>query len=396
MRRMGQANPTGELDAALQWLLGQAPEMERALGALVDQNSHTDNRAGADRVAAMLRELFTLPGLTAEPHPSDRFGEHLVVSSSSAGSGDVLLIGHHDTVFPVGTFEGVREDGELLRGPGVLDMKGGLVVIRFALAALARAGLLGRIPLRVVSVADEEVGSPTSQPLLRALCEHAACALVFESGRQNDAIVTTRKATGGAIVTARGKAAHAGARHDEGKNAIWALARFIDRAQRLTDYPRGVTINVGKIEGGLGKNTVPELARAQLDLRFSAPTDGAYVLEALAEAARAAAAEVPGTTVEVAAEVTRQPMRKTAASAALLDEYAACARAAGLGAAEAPPSGGGSDANTVSALGLPAIDALGPRGTGFHTRDEHIVRATLVPKAEALVRFLAGRAARSA
>ncbi len=392
MRRMGQANQTVALDPALEWLRGQAPEMERALGALVDQNSHTENRAGADRVAAMLRELFTLPGLTVEERPNDRFGAHVLVSSAAAGEGDVLLVGHHDTVFPEGTFEGVREDGELLRGPGVLDMKGGLVVIRFALAALARAGLLDRIPLRVVSVADEEVGSPTSQPILRALVEHAACALVFESGRPNDAIVTTRKGTGGATVTARGRAAHAGAKHDEGRNAIWALARFIDRAQRLTDYPRGITINVGKIDGGQGKNTVPDLARAHLDLRFSVPADGAYVLEALAQAAREAAAEVPGTTVDVAAEVSRQPMTKTVASAALLDEYAACARAAGLAAAEAPPTGGGSDANTVSAVGLPAIDALGPRGTGFHTRDEHIVRATLVPKAEALVRFLAGHA----
>ncbi len=392
MRRMGQANPTGVLDAALEWLRGQGPEMERALGALVDQNSHTENRAGADRVAAMLRELFALPGLGVEGRPNDRFGEHLLVSSAVAGADDVLLVGHHDTVFPVGTFEGVREDGELLRGPGVLDMKGGLIVIRFALAALSRAGLLDRIPLRVVSVSDEEVGSPTSQPILRSLAPHAACALVFESGRPNDAIVTTRKATGGATVTARGKAAHAGAKHDEGRNAIWALARFIDRAQRLTDYPRGVTINVGKIEGGQGKNTVPDLALAHLDLRYSAPADGAYVLEALAQVAREAAGEVPGTSVEVSAAVSRPPMTKTAASAALLGEYAACARAAGLGAAEAPPTGGGSDANTVSAVGLAAIDALGPRGSGFHTLDEHIVRTTLVPKAEALVRFLAGHA----
>jgi glutamate carboxypeptidase len=275
-------------------------------------------------------------------------------------------------------------------------MKGGLVVARFALGALSRAGLLEQLPIRVVSVSDEEVGSPTSQPWLRELAQGASCALVFESGRMNDAIVTARKAVGLGTATARGKAAHAGARHEEGRNAIWALARFIDRAQRLTDYPRGVTLNVGKIEGGQGKNTVPDFARAQFDLRFVQPGDSAYVLAALQEAARAAAAEVPGTAIELSATVSREPMARTPASAALLAEYAACARASGLGSSEATPSGGGSDANTVSAVGVPAIDALGPRGDGFHTRDEYVVRASLAPKAEALARFLAARAAPAA
>lgn len=381
------------LERALAWLSGQGAEMERSLGSLVDQNSWTEHRAGADAVAGLLRELFALPGLDCERHRVERFGEHLVFSTARAGQGDLLLIGHHDTVFPPGTFEGWSTEDELGRGPGCLDMKGGLVVVRFALAALAEAGWLDRVAVRVVSVSDEEVGSPTSRAILAALCGSAAGALVFESGRMSDAVVTTRKGVGQATVTARGRAAHAGARHDEGRNAIWALARFVDRAQRLTDYARGITINVGKIEGGVGKNTVPELARAFVDLRFVAPEDGAWVTEALREAGSASAAEVEGTTVEVDAHVSRPPMTRTPASARLYEEYAACARAAGLGHGEAPLTGGGSDANTVSALGVAAIDALGPRGSGFHTRDEHIVRASLVPKAEALVRFLWGRAA---
>jgi glutamate carboxypeptidase len=388
----------GPLDAALAWLRSQQAEMERVLAALVRESSHTENRAGNARVADLLCELFALPELLVErraPGALGPFGDHLLFQTAAArrseGAGAVLLLGHHDTVFPAGTFEGYVEDGELLRGPGILDMKGGLVVAWFALAALARAGLLARLPVRLVTVSDEEVGSPTSQPWLRELARGAACALVFESGRMNDAIVTSRKAVGLGTATARGQAAHAGANHEEGRNAIWALARFIDRAQQLTDYGRGVTINVGKVEGGQGKNTVPDLARAHFDLRFVRPGDSAYVLAALREAARAAAQEVPGTSIEVAATVSREPMVKSSASAALLEEYAACARASGLGASEAGLSGGGSDANTVSAVGIAAIDGLGPRGDGFHTKDEYVVRATLTPKAEALARFLAAR-----
>ncbi|HZS40721.1 MAG TPA: M20/M25/M40 family metallo-hydrolase, partial [Polyangia bacterium] len=219
----------------------------------------------------------------------------------------------------------------------------------------------------------------------------ASCALVFESGRVNDLIVTRRKGVGGMTATARGKAAHAGNVHHEGRNAIWALARFIDRAQQLTDYARGVTVNVGRIEGGIGKNTVPERAEALVDFRFVSTDDGPAVAAALERAAEEAAASVEGTTIALSGGVSRAPLVRSDASAALYAEYAACARASGLGDGESPLLGGGSDANTCAALGVPAIDGLGPRGKGFHTVDEYIERASLVPKAQALVRFLAAR-----
>jgi len=357
----------------------------------VEVNSYTANTEGVAKVGAMLRDAFALPALTTSAIPGgDGFAEHLVWRTpASYAQPPILLVGHHDTVFPPGHFEGWREDGNRATGPGALDMKGGLAIIRTTLAALADVGALADLPLIAISVSDEEVGSPSSAPHLRELARDASCALVFESGRVNDLIITRRKGVGALTVTAHGKAAHAGNHHKDGANAIWALAKFVDAAQQLTNYERGVTVNVGQITGGTSKNTVPERAECMLDLRYETVADA----EALVAALRAAADAVAtgGVRVEVSGGANRLPLERTPASAALRDEYAACARAAGLGDGEAPLLGGGSDANTVAPLGVPAIDGLGPRGAGFHTSTEYVELDTFVPKAEALLRFLWGR-----
>jgi len=194
-------------------------------------------------------------------------------------------------------------------------------------------------------------------------------------------------------VIAHGKAAHSGNNHVDGANAIWGLARFVDAAQNLTDYARGVTVNVGQISGGTSKNTVPERAECKLDLRYQTVADAEALVEALKTAAVAAQAAVKGVTLELQGGINRLPLERSEASARLRDEYAACARASGLGDGEAPLLGGGSDANTVAPLGVPAIDGLGPRGAGFHTSTEYVELDTFVPKTEALVRFLLGRVA---
>lgn len=378
-----------ELDAALAWLAWQRPAMEALLMRLVRQNSFTRNREGVNAVVAALEAELGRLGLARERIPGDRFGDHLYFETGAQGA-SVFLVGHTDTVFPPGDFEGWATDGALARGPGVLDMKGGLVVGLFALEALSRAGLLGRVPLRGLFVADEEMGSPGSQPLTRQRVRGSACALGLESGRPGDGIVTRRKGIASLDVTAHGVAAHSGSDHRKGRNAIWALSRFVDLAQALTDYQRGVTVSVGRIEGGTARNTVPAEARCQVDLRFLVERDGTETLERLRRAAAEAAVE--GTRLEVAVASTRPPLVRTEASAALAAEYGAIQTACGLGSGEAPLSGGGSDASITGSAGVPSIDGLGPRGQGFHTRDEHVELDSLVPKATALFRFLARRA----
>lgn len=382
------SGPSDEISA---WLAGQLPQMEEALASLVEVNSFTDNREGGNRVGALLRELFAIPGLEAEVVPSTRYADHLVFRSrGAAGRAPIALIGHLDTVFPPGKLEGYRKDGALRRGPGVLDMKGGLVVIAFALRALARTvGLDAVAPLRLVIVSDEEVGSPEGQDIIRRAVAGSGGALVFESGRANDAIITRRKGTGALHLVAHGKAAHAGNAHADGANAIWALAKAIDRVQALTDYDRGITINVGKISGGQGKNTVPDEAEAQADMRFCTRAEGEALVARFRAAAEDAAAQVPGTKVEVHGGIGREPLERSDASAQLMAAYGAFARAVGLQFSEAGLIGGGSDASTSSSMGIPSIDGLGPRGKGFHTVDEHIEVDTLIPKAQALALFLA-------
>jgi glutamate carboxypeptidase len=386
MREMGEA--------AASWLAGRLGEMEEALAALVEVNSWTENAEGGRKVGALLREQFSMPGLVAEVVPSTRYADHLVFRSEGRkGLEPVALVGHLDTVFPPGKFEGYRKEGALRRGPGVLDMKGGLVVIAWTLKALAASGGLEKLPpLRLVVVSDEEVGSPEGAGVIRKAIAGAKACLVFESGRAADAIITRRKGTGMATAVAHGKAAHAGNAHQEGANALWALARFVDRVQQLTDYPRGITVNVGKVTGGQGKNTVPDHAVAEVDLRFCTRADGEDLVRRFGQAAEEAAASVPGTRIEVKGGVAREPLERTEASAALMAAYGACAHASGLGHGEAALVGGGSDASTSSSMGIPSIDGLGPRGKGFHTVDEFIEVDTLIPKAQALARYLASLA----
>ena len=381
----------GTLDSALSDLRTRGPEMLALARTWVEINSYTSNVLGVNAVGQKLAEAFVLSSLSCTPIPGgDGFGTHLVWKTPAAATAaPILLIGHHDTVFPPGHFEGWVEDGGRVTAPGVLDMKGGLAIIRTTLAAMDAAGALAKLPLVVISVADEEVGSPSSAPHLRQLATGAACALVFESGRANDMIITRRKGVGAMTVVAHGKAAHAGNNHKDGANAIWALARFVAAAQQLTSYERGITVNVGQISGGTSKNTVPERAECSLDIRYETVADADAIVAALRAAADAAA--IPGVRIEVSGGANRLPLERSDASAALRDEYGACARAAGLGDGEAPLLGGGSDANTVAPLGVPAIDGLGPRGAGFHTTTEYVEIASFVPKAEALLRFLWAR-----
>ena len=377
------------LDDALAWLDGQRPAMEELLRALVEESSATADRDGVTATVGVLEPSLAASGVATEPIPSARYGPHLAFRGPAPGP-PVWLIGHSDTVFPRGTFEGFRQEGDRAFGPGVFDMKGGLVVMRFGLAAAGRCGLLARVPVAGLVVSDEEVGSPESQPLLRARARGAACALVFESGRPGDLVVTRRKGVSSVRVEARGVAAHAGNEPERGRSAIWALARFVDRAQALSEPARGRSVNVGTFHGGTSKNTVPDLATCGVDLRYTTAADGRTLEDALRDAARAAA--LPGTTLEVSRGSSRAPLERTTASAALAAEYGACQRACGLGAGEAPLAGGGSDACTTAEIGIPSIDGLGPRGAGFHTPREEVDLGSLVPKAQALLRFLAGRA----
>lgn len=377
------------VEIGLSWLAGQRLAMQRFMERLVRQSSFTGDPLGVNSVVSMVDAELWRIGLKTTRISSARFGDHLYFESPCRAP-PAFLVGHTDTVFPRRTFDVFELQGDLARGPGAFDMKGGLTVALFALEALARAALLRHVAVRGLFVSDEEVGSPDSQPHLRERATGAACALGLEPGRAGDAIVTQRKGVASLEAEATGVAAHAGNDHAQGRSAIWALARFVDRAQALTDYRRGLTVNVGTFQGGTTRNAVPALARAEVDVRYQSEADGEGACRALEDAARAA--ELPGTHVALVTKAWRPPMARTEASAALAREYGRCQAESGLGSGEAPLSGGGSDACTTSALGVPSIDGLGPRGSGYHTTEERVELSSFVPKAAALARFLGRRA----
>lgn len=376
-----------------------ATEQVPWLARLVEAPSHTLARDDVEAAFAILDETLGQElGLDLERHPDPegRFADHRVYATAAA-RGEVrslVLVGHIDTVFPRSTgFSRFTVEGDVMRGPGVIDMKGGLSVGVFALRALRRvlgAERFSALPLRFVVVSDEEVGSPSSAAVFTALAPRASGALVLEAARAGDAIITMRKGTGAFTVEAHGRAAHAGNAHARGQNAIHALCRLVPRIEALTDYGRGITLNVGLIEGGTSRNTVPAYARCELDLRVETAADARQVIEALeamiAEPLPEALAEVQLT---LTGGLQRPPMEATAESQALRARYEAVAVKVGLGSGEAPRQGGGSDANLLAALGVPCIDGLGPWGTGFHSLDEHGSLDSLRRHTQALAHLLA-------
>jgi glutamate carboxypeptidase len=394
----------------LEFEVSQVPWLRR----VVDQPSHTYARADVEAAAQIVDAQAAELGLTRtlHPDPAGKFADHRVYATPATGADDraLALVGHIDTVFPrtLGFLEFRRDDGpdgpntgDAVRGPGVLDMKSGISSVLFALRALQRAApeRYEKLRVRVVIVSDEEVGSPSSNALYERLAPRTTAGLVFESGRKNDLIVTARKGGGVYTLTVHGKAAHAGNDHKAGVNAIHALALLVLRIEAMTDYARGVTLNVGTIEGGTAKNTVPERASCQIDARFETVADSERVtaaLQALCADPFAGMNDVPerlrGVRVELTGGVTRPPMEPIAASQALRLRYEPYAAALGLQVGEAKLQGGGSDANLLVALGVPCIDGLGPYGEFFHQTTEWCSLTSLRRRTAALAWFLAEQA----
>ncbi len=368
------------------------------LATLVEQPSCSREPEDVEAAFAILDAACVSSGLAITRHADPAVAAHRVYSSCAGDAQAIALVGHLDTVFPRAMgFSGFRREGDVARGPGVLDMKSGVTSMLFAVRALQSVG--ARVPaLRIVVVSDEEIGSPSSRALFQTLAPKTSAALVFEAGREQDRIVTRRKGGGLYSIEARGVAAHAGNRYLDGTNAIVALALALPRIEALGDLALGTTVSVGLIEGGTAKNTVPDHAIAHLDARYETMAEVARLESAmralLADPFAAldetiAPARLRKATLRLEGGVTRPPMEPIAATCRLLDAYAVAARAVGLGADEAPLQGGGSDANLLASFGVPCIDGLGPYGQYFHETREWCSLASLAKRTKALARFLA-------
>jgi glutamate carboxypeptidase len=362
-------------------------EMTALLRALVEIESPSTDPEGVRSLAGRLAAELEALGLRAELLPVPNAGPVLRARSAAAGP-PVMLLGHLDTVWPGGTLAArpARVEGDRLHGPGSYDMKAGLVVVVFALRALAERGALP--PLCVFFTPLEEVGCEPYRAVMEHEMRGSAAVLDFEPAWPGGAVKTGRKGSGSFLLRARGRAAHAGADFTRGANAILELARQVGAASRLTDLERGVTLNVGVVRGGIRPNVVPDLAEAELDLRYLSIEDGRRAEAAL----RALQPETPGVRLELEGGLGYPPLER---GPHVLRVYEAARRVAqelGL-ALDEVTTGGASEASFAAALGVPTLDGLGADGDGAHAEDEHVLIHSLPERAalaEGLILALTG------
>ena len=360
------------------------PAMFGLLSEMIRIQSGSYNKAGVDRVARRIREAFEGDRVRCETIPQKDCGDHLVVRSAAwrPDAPQILMTGHMDTVFPHDTaFDWYREDDDRAYGPGVVDMKGGLVAGIYAMKALDAAGLLGSIPITFVFNSDEEIGSRFSGPLIEGEAGKSAFAFVMEAGGLDGEIVTGRTGNLSVRVDVTGRAGHAAFAPPDKGSAILALARHTVAIEALNAPERGITANVGRVEGGIGYNTVPGEATAAVDFRFANAGDEARLKQDVASIL--AESPVPHTRSEFRVLSGRPAMPESEENLRLFEVVREIAGDLDL-PVKAEFRYGASDANLIAARGIPVIDGLGPVGARDHSEDEYMIKSSLAARARLL------------
>ena len=369
-------------ESQLGWMLGEIERLARA-------ESPSTDKAAVDRCGEILAQLLASIGGRVERIRRRDAGDP-VRAEFGHGARQVLLLGHIDTVWPLGQLERmpVRREGDRLHGPGVFDMKAGLVVAMMAMRAIDHAKDAAGIRRVLLCTTDEEVGSAASRELIEEEARRSDAVLVLEPSLPGGAVKTSRKAVGQFELAIRGVAAHAGIDPGKGASAIHELARQIVRVEALQDPARGVSVNVGIISGGTRPNVIADEARATIDLRAPRMEDARFLERAL----RSLSVDDPRTTMSLEGGFERPPLERTGAVVRLYKMARDVARQLGRELDEGG-TGGGSDGSFTAALGVPTLDGLGPDGDGAHAAHEHVLISTL-PWRAALVAGLVGRVAK--
>ncbi|HHC75300.1 MAG TPA: M20 family peptidase [Thiothrix sp.] len=364
-----------------------ASRWKESLATLVNINSHTFNKQGVDQVSDCFTAWMDSLGFEAEYFPRQHIGDHVLYraphSDFSTHPQKVLLLGHADTVFAPNTFEGFREDDQWVYGPGVCDMKGGLVVAYEALRQLSEANgnTLNHIDFLLVS--DEETGSDDSKHLSAKLAQDYEVCFVFEAAGERGEVVTGRKGVGTFTATIQGKGAHAGVRYAEGINANLEAAIKTQKLSELMDLSKGTTVNVGKMQGGIGANTVSPEASLLFEIRYTQLAEKNRVLTGMQ--AIIEQSFVAGTHCTLSGDIQRDVMEPSDAQQRLLTT---------LNHINGSPlltefRGGVSDANIVSAAGVATLDGFGPFGDGDHTVHERASKQSFVERIQLMHDLLA-------
>jgi glutamate carboxypeptidase len=375
--------------------IAQLPSRTAEFGALLvkwaEINSGSGHLAGLDRMRAALREEFAkLPGVTIEELPCPGTAAALRVSARPNAKTRILLNGHFDTVYEADDpFQTCRWlDAERVNGPGVADMKGGLLTMLAALQAFEQTPHAPNIGWDALLTPDEETGSHGSAHLFRAAPERAQFALIFEPARPNGDIVHSRKGTGGLVATCHGRASHAAKVPNDGRNAILALAEFLLAASKIPQDLPNTLVNVGNIRGGgPATNVVPDFAQAEIDIRITKVADREPLLarfQALADQINAR----DGFRMEIKGGFNRPPKECLPLEQKVFPEWQRAARDVGI----APPNwvhtGGASDGNLLTVAGLPNLDGVGPIGDQLHSNREFLIVPSIASRAQIVALFL--------
>jgi glutamate carboxypeptidase len=355
------------------------------LRALVEVESPSEDKAAVDRAGAMVIGWAEELGGQVKRHKRKDFGDVLELRFGAARSrqGRVLLLGHLDTVWPMGTLAKMpwREAEGRLWGPGVLDMKAGVVM---ALEAIAAARALGATrPVTLLLNPDEEVGSPVSRAVTEKIAQTCTAVFVLEPA-QGLAYKTARKGVGHFVLRVEGVAAHAGVDFSAGHSAVLEMARLVERVSAFTDLAKGLTVNVGVIDGGTRSNVIAAACTAEVDVRIVKASDAARVERMF----RGLKPTDPSCRITVTGGINRPPMERKPGTVALFRTARRLAAEIGLTLEEAA-TGGGSDGNFTAALGVPTLDGMGAVGAGAHAAHEHVVKQHLVERTAMLAAMLA-------
>ena len=354
--------------------------------ALVRLESPTTDKAAVDRCGAELASRLAAIGGRVTKLPRSERGDHLL-AEFGCGASQVLLLGHFDTVWPVGQLERMplREDSGKLHGPGIFDMKAGIAIAMLATRALLETGAALSRRIVMLWTTDEEIGSESSRLAIEDEARRSDAVLVLEPSLPGGALKTSRKGCGGYEVIVKGVSAHAGIEPQKGASAVHELAHQILHIDALQDLARGISVNVVQVSGGLRSNVIPDEARAVVDVRVPTADAAAAVSAAFANLRPTDAR----TMVTAFGGIDRPPLERTEAVLRLYGQARDVARELGVDLQEGG-TGGGSDGNFTAALGVPTLDGLGAIGDGAHAVHEHVDVAAL-PTRAALVAGLIAR-----
>jgi glutamate carboxypeptidase len=329
-------------------------------------------------------ELARAGAATTRIAGRDGFGDNLIARTPGNGK-PVLVAGHLDTVWSVGTLDGMpyQVNGGKAHGPGIYDMKAGSFLAFHAVRSILQQRVRTRRPIVLLLTPDEEVGSPTSREWIEREADQAACVLIPEPAGQGGACVTARKGVGRFVMRVAGRGAHSGGSFQEGASAVVELARQIVRIHDFVDLDRGITLNAAPVWGGSRPNVISPEAGCEIDLRVNSVADGAHMERLLLETT----ALTPGCRVVVEGGMNRPPFAEDPGILALYDKARGIAETVGV-ALPRQHRGGGSDGNFTAAMGVPTLDGLGCPGSGAHASHEHILWQQLAPRAALMAGLL--------